>query len=100
MDKSLIRVLRNLDAEGFTPYTAHSCVKWFRRAVFPDKLTEIRKNKKKMSKFMADKTREDKNTVGKFLGNLQEASFEAGLKAGLAAGAIINIEEKGKLEDE
>lgn len=84
---SLSQILRNLDTEGFDDHSIHTIESWMRRHA-----SENAKNAEQYEKLrsafagvMRTLSRKDRKTVGRFMTKQSRNSFDAGLRAGLAA---------------
>ena len=85
--KTLSHILRNLDVEGFDDHSMSTIESWLtqqaKEASYERKRYELRR--KRFGKFMREQTPEARRVVGKFMSSQLKHSFEAGIRAGLAA---------------
>lgn len=94
MSKSLSSIARLLGAEGFSDFTKNEVIKYWknRSGLTERQLKHIESRKKAFSAIMAKLDDSERLIVGKYIGFLEKACFETGLKLGLMTSIVDKYE--------
>lgn len=92
--RSLSAIAKLLGAEGFSDFTKNEVLKyWKKRSGLTERqLNHIVKRKQAFSEAMQQLDESDRLIVGKYIGLLEKACFDTGLKLGLMTSVVDKYE--------
>lgn len=88
--RSSVVIARLLESEGFTAHTANAVMKYARRVMHHTTRSRYERNRMAAKAILRELDEGAKAVVGKFITHQMKASFDAGLRVGLAAHAELN----------
>lgn len=91
--KSSVVVARLLESEGFTAHAANEVIRYSRRITHPSVQRRYERNSRAAKEALRGLDEGTKAIVGKFINHQMRIAFDAGLRIGLTAHAVLNDKE-------